>query len=334
MARVVVGARAPPCPAPGAHKGSPLRFVPGNGPTGPVAARRPVAHPPQCILTIRAVAHGASGVTGNHMSLGDRIGFDAGSARLEDALAWAAENGFYYVDFNADVGPNHLDAWSDTRIRTVRRFAQSHDIHLGLHTLSAVNVAEYSPHVSRAVDQYLRANIDFANRMGCEWIVVHAGYHFTADPDARMAAAVERLARVCAYAADTGARLLLENLNFEPDRAEVHYLAHNVSELSRFFESIPPALLGWAFTVNHAHLVPEGIHGFLDRFGIDRIGEVRLADNTGEYETHMVPGEGTIDFAGLFSRLEDSGYQRHYTMAYGSSEQKLRSRASLAALRG
>ena len=57
---------------------------------------------------------------------------------------------------------------------------------------------------------------------------------------------------------------------------------------------------------------------------------MRLADNTGDYEVHLVPGEGTIDFPSLISRLESSGYQRHYMMAYGTDEQKLRSREALA----
>ena len=264
------------------------------------------------------------------MSLADRIGFDAGTTRLEDALEWAGEHDFYYVDFNADAGPNHIDSWSSGRVRSIRELADRYDVHLGLHTLSAVNVAEFSPHVARAVDQYLRANIDLANRIGCEWTVVHAGYHFTSDVEARLAASIERLERISRYAADTGARLLLENLNFEPEHAEVHYLAHNLEELWAYFDAVPADRLGWSFTVNHAHLAPEGIDGFLDEFGTERIGEVRLADNTGEYEVHLVPGEGTIDFRSLISRLESAGYQRHYMMAYGTDEQKLQSREALA----
>ena len=264
------------------------------------------------------------------MSLADRIGFDAGTTRIEDALEWAGAHDFYYVDFNADAGPNHLDTWSSRRVRSIRELADRHDIHLGLHTLSAVNIAEFSPHVARAVDEYLRANIDLANRIGCEWIVVHAGYHFTSDFSARVLASTDRLQRISRYAADTGARLLLENLNFEPKHAEVHYLAHNAEELRTYFDAVPPDRLGWAFTVNHAHLVPEGVDGFLEEFGTERIGEVRLADNTGEYEVHLVPGEGTIDFRSLVSRLESSGYQRHYMMAYGTAEQKLQSREALA----
>ena len=84
--------------------------------------------------------------------------------------------------------------------------------------------------------------------------------------------------------------------------------------------------------MNHAHLVPEGVDGFLDAFGTDRIGEVRLADNTGDYEVHLVPGEGTINWPDCINRLEMAGYRGHYTMAYGTNEEKLASREWLASL--
>ena len=54
------------------------------------------------------------------MNLRDRIGYDAGGTPLEDALAWATANAFHYVDFNADRAANHLQSWSDERVRAVR----------------------------------------------------------------------------------------------------------------------------------------------------------------------------------------------------------------------
>jgi sugar phosphate isomerase/epimerase len=265
-------------------------------------------------------------------SLRDRIGPDVGGRPLEEALAWAAGQRFFYLDFNADLGANHLDGWDAARVRAVRDTCERHGIHLGLHTLSGVNVAEFSPRVAEAVDAYLQANVDLAGRLGCEWLVVHAGFHFGGNIPARTAASLERLKRLTAYAERAGARLLLENLNAEPERAEVHYLAHTVAECRPYFEQIPSEHFGWAFTVNHAHLVPEGIEGFLDAFGLARIGEVRLADNTGEYEIHLRPGEGTIDFAALFRRLESSGYRHHYAMAFGNDDDKVVARDLFASL--
>ena len=260
------------------------------------------------------------------MSLRDRIGFDAGGMRLEDALAWAAIHGFHYVDFNADRLPNRLDAWDNARLRAVREHCTRHNILLGLHTSSGVNVAEFSPYVSEAVSAYLQANIDVAQQLGCPWMIVHAGYHFSSHLEARQAAALEHLQRAVSYAERTGVRLLLENLNFEPNDAEVHYLGHTVQECRYYFDAIASAHFGWAFTVNHAHLIPEGIHGFLDAFGLARIGEVRLADNLGNKEVHLKPGEGNIDFAALFQRLESSGYQQHYMMAFGTQADLLEGR--------
>ena len=118
-------------------------------------------------------------------------------------------------------------------------------------------------------------------------------------------------------------RLLLENLNFEPEDAEVHYMAHTVEECRYYFDAISSEQFGWAFTVNHSNLVPEGVDGFIDAFGVDRIGEVRLADNNGDREVHLNPGEGNIDFASMFNRLESAGYQHHYSMAFGSDDDKL-----------
>src|SRR4029434_1127455 len=87
----------------------------------------------------------------------------------------------------------------------------------------------------------------------------------------------------------------------------------------------------WAFTVNHAALVPEGIDGFLDQLGLARCEEVRLADSHGRYEEHLPPGEGQIDFRQLFRRIEqDPQFHGHYMCAFGSLEVMLTGRAYLS----
>ena len=263
-------------------------------------------------------------------TLRDRIGYDAGTTRLEDALTTAAEHGFHYLDFNADQGPNRLTEWDDLRATSVVRQATENEITLTLHTASSINIAEFSPYVDEAVDRYLEGNIDLAKRLGCLGVVTHGGYHFSSALDYRMQSSLERLKRATAYAERAEVHLLLENLNFEPDDAEIHYLAHTVEECRFYFDVISSERFGWAFTVNHAHLVPEDVDGFLDAFGISRIGEVRLADNTGDKEVHLNPGEGNIDFPAVFGRLESSGYPGFYTMAFGSLEDKLAAREYFA----
>src|SRR5437764_1028322 len=80
------------------------------------------------------------------------------------------------------------------------------------------------------------------------------------------------------WAAKKGARILLENLNKEPETAEVHYLAHTLEEWRYYWPLLDSPALRLSFTVNHAHLVPEGVAAFADAVDYSLVGEVRLAD--------------------------------------------------------
>jgi len=265
------------------------------------------------------------------VNLKQRIGIDLGRRiRLEQGIEWAAANAVRYIDVQLDTEANAFDRFDAKRAGEVRAACERHGIHLGLHTLSAVNVAEYSPFVRDAVDRYLQGYVDASVLLGAEWIVVHAGYHFGRDREARMRAGLERLQRAAAYAEKAGATLLLENLNKEPDDAEIHYLAHTVEEWRFYAERIDSPGLRLSFTLNHAHLVPEGIDGFIDALDIARCDEVRLADclRLGK-EVHLKPGDGDIDFGRAFSLLEGRGFRGHYTNAFGSLDDMLQARDTL-----
>ncbi len=268
------------------------------------------------------------------MSLKDRIGIDIGRRmRLEEAILWASARGVRLLDIELDRGENALSRLDRARSLAVRKSLESRGVRLGLHTLSAVNVAEFSPFVSEAVDRYLAAYVDAAFRLGAGWVVVHAGYHFTSDRELRVAAGLERLERAAEYAEKKKILLLLENLNKEPSEAEVHYLAHTLAEWRYYFERIGSPALRLAFTVNHAHLVPEGVAGFLDALDMGRVAEVRLADSRrGGREVHWKPGAGDLDFADLFRRIEAKGFAGHYMTAFGTLDEMLEGRETLAAL--
>jgi len=268
------------------------------------------------------------------MTLRDRIGIDVGRRlRLEDAIEWAAAHDVRYVDIQLDTAANALNTFDDARAAGIREACKRRGIHLGLHTLSAVNVAEYSPYVAEAVDHYLNGYVDVYGRLGAEWIVVHAGYHFTSDKEMRMTAGLERLKRVADYAEKKNALILLENLNKEPTNAEVHYLAHTIEEWRFYFERIQSPAFKLSFTVNHAHLVPEGIAGFADALDMSRVAEVRLADCfRNGHEVHLKPGAGDLDFADMFRRIEGKGFAGHYTNAFGSLDDMLAARDDLVGL--
>ena len=254
-----------------------------------------------------------------------RFGCSPGGPDLEDGLRWSAEHGFRCVVFTTDAEPNALSEWPEDRVQRVRRVCDDAGLRLVVHTLSAVNVAEFVPYMADAVDAYLAANIDLAARIGAE-VIVHAGLHFSERVELRMRVSLEHLGRAAAHAEEVGVVLLLENMNFEPAHAEVHYLGHSVEELRYYLEAISSPAVKWAFSANHAELVPGGFGGFLDALGVDRIGIVMVADCRGEFEEHLLPGQGTLDFARLFGRLEREGYSGPYLLTFGPRDQLLAGR--------
>ena len=264
--------------------------------------------------------------------MSNRFGFNApGGQPLEDSIRWATENGFRYIDFEADTPPNDIPSFDAARIRTVRNLCDTHDIEIGIHPSSSINNAEHVPIMSNAVDEYLTANLELAVRLGCGWLIGHGGYHF-GDVGRRREAAVERMKRLVDQAERTDVCIFFENHNREPERAEIHYMPHNVEETHWFFDTIQSPHFKWAFNVAHGHLVPEGWEGFLDAFGADNIGQVRLNDNTGEYEIHLIPGEGNINFEAVFARLKDLGYSDWFSLGFGNEADKVRVRDWFATL--
>jgi sugar phosphate isomerase/epimerase len=106
-------------------------------------------------------------------SLKQRIGVDIGcKLSVEDGIRWAADNGVRFIDCEIDIEPNALESFDEARADSIREMCNALDVQLGLHTLSAVNIAEFSPFVRDAVDDYLRAYIDAAVRLNAKWVVV------------------------------------------------------------------------------------------------------------------------------------------------------------------
>ena len=264
------------------------------------------------------------------MKLLDRIGVDVSRRlKLETALEWAAQNKLRHIDIQLDVGENALPKFDAKRCAGVRKLLDKHGIELGLHTNSAVNVAEYSPHVSDAVTEYLKHYVDLVPKLGASWTEMHAGYHFTKDKKARMEAGKERLQRIVAYAEKKKALVLLENLNKEPNDAEVHYLAHTVEEWQYYWDIKSPNFR-LCFTANHAHLVPEGVEGFVKALDFKRVREVRLADTwRNGHEVHLKPGAGNLDFGNMFKLIEGAGFKGYYTNAFTTLDDMVSARPFL-----
>src|SRR5437867_132915 len=121
-----------------------------------------------------------------------RFVFSGGGA-LEGAIREGVALGFTRIDFNADAPPNYPPSFTADRVRTVRGLAERHGLRIGIHTLSAVNMAEITPVMHAAADEYLRQNFELASRLGCDYLICHGGFHFGGDRERRMDSAIDRM---------------------------------------------------------------------------------------------------------------------------------------------
>jgi len=258
----------------------------------------------------------------------------ASSWPLEQAIRWAVEHGFRRVDFNADNAANYPATFTPERVALIRGLAADHGVAIGIHTSSAVNMAEITPIMAAAADAYVRQNLDLAQALGGTHVIVHGGFHFSSDVEGRFAAGIGRLRLAVSLADERGLELHFENHNAEPEHAEIHYIPHTVAEMRRFFDAVSGPKLRWACNVGHAMLVPDGFEGFLGAFGADFIGHVRLHDTNGEYEEHFVPGTGggIVDFRRVFGTLHAQGYRGPFTLDFGTPDVKAEWRDRWAAL--
>ena len=200
------------------------------------------------------------------MTLRDRIGVDVGrKLPLEDAIAWAAEHQVRFIDVQLDTGANALGTIDAARARRdARRRANGtasisactpprRSMSRNMRPLSATRST-----LSRSLCRCRRSARRRMDRRACR-----VPFHLR-PRRAHAGRAANGCSALADYAEQKGALILLENLNKEPEDAEVHYLAHTVEEWRFYFDAIGSPAFRLSFTVNHAHLVPEGIAGFVD----------------------------------------------------------------------
>ena len=231
-----------------------------------------------------------------------QIGYAASSGPVERYFPLARRQSVSWLEFSCQNPVNFPQTFDRARIRRVRSLIERSGIRCGLHSASFVNTAEIMPTVRKAALAHLREYVDLTAALGCEYLVVHCGFHFSAYLDSVHAALYETMARAVAYGERRRVPLVIENMNQLPGDSEFQYLGVRIDEFHRLFERIPSPYLGLALDVAHSELLPGGTVPFVRAFP-DRIHSAQLSDNRGRIDEHMTIGEGTIDFRRVLGAL-------------------------------
>ena len=95
---------------------------------------------------------------------------------------------------------------------------------------------------------------------------------------------------------DEGALLMLENV-YERGPDDMHPL----------FERLPEEQVGFCLDTGHQNVFSEtSLETWLHSLG-PYLKQLHLHDNLGVQDEHLAPGEGRIDFVGLFNQLSSAG---------------------------
>lgn len=261
-------------------------------------------------------------------SLRGQIGLSTGKVPLEDSFAFAAENGIRHLELACQEPVNFPRNFDAERIDRVRSLIDEYQMRCVVHSASFVNTAEIMPGVREASEEHLKEYIRLTHDLGCDILIVHAGYHFSLGLDEPMAALTRTLRGCAVLAEELGVEMVLENMNVLPAIAEVLYLGCTADEVEYILDAVDSPRLTCCLDLGHAHLLTEGAEQFTERFA-GRIGHVQLTDNDGVHDQHLALGEGTLDVAASFRQLLRFGYTGSIAIELSDRAKQLHSLAYL-----
>jgi sugar phosphate isomerase/epimerase len=217
-----------------------------------------------------------------------------------DVLETVHASGFHLIEVCSS--PTHLDYHN---IGDVRR-AGEHMRALGVHPVSF-----HAPFAERiditslnetereaAVHELLRA-CEAAAIIGCEHVVLHPGPEREGRPHEeeflqRMHHAATALNRVAARCCELDIQLLLENML-------PHLLFGHVRDMMYLLGEISTCNVGTCLDTGHAHLARET--GMVIQKLSGHLKLIHVNDNRGDWDAHLPPGEGSIDWPWFISEL-------------------------------
>ncbi len=156
-----------------------------------------------------------------------------------------------------------------------------------------------------------RTALDEAARIGVTLLTLHFNVDTRWIPKETVKGKIELLKRVTQWGREREIKVNIENLSeavdvLEPALADVPDLGLTLD-------------FGHAMLTHKSSTAPEIVEKLSDR-----ITHLHLHDNHGgmsvKDDLHLIPGEGKVDFLGLFKRLQAKGYQRTATLELAPHE--------------
>jgi sugar phosphate isomerase/epimerase len=221
----------------------------------------------------------------------------SGKASLAEVLALMADAGMMKVESRSRA----IDWFSADRDASRRRTAEAlattgvelHAVHSPFGPDADWCAAD--PAAAESGVEVMEYVIPTAAELGAGIVVIHPSRGAEGESADRMRARVEAgLEKLLASAERDGVRLALENMPWKEQNAQ---------QLAPVIDDLASTRLVACLDTGHANMA-EGAEEAARAFG-RKLGHLHLHDNHGESDEHLIPPNGTIDWAAVCSALQE-----------------------------
>lgn len=151
---------------------------------------------------------------------------------------------------------------------------------------------------------YLKESIETAKALGAPLVSLCPGHSlYGQSKEDAWERLKDSLRTLNGFASQRGVRLVVEPADkYETD------LVQTTDDVLRLLDELGLEDMGVVLDTGHAYVVGEELPQVVKRLG-KALHHVHIGDNHGQRDEHLVPGQGTINFAPLMATLREVGYE-------------------------
>ena len=234
-------------------------------------------------------------------------------APVEEAISKVAELGADCVEVIFDM-PHFPPEFNMSGLRRLRRQVDSCGLDVSVHgPIWDMNPASYYREARELALRQVKRAIDTCSSLGGEIIVIHPGRCPTPQLEKLLSAAKSRFVKFTSecleYSKKRGVKLTLENFSITNEHP--YSYPRQMVPLARKLDG-----LGITFDIGHAFIGkrrekisnPEQEIAKDIRLVGKHLTHLHVHDNHGEWDEHLPPGEGDIDFSPIIKALRHIKY--------------------------